>query len=70
MLRRYKDYIPLPLWADGDTGSPGHHRSKSQGDRRWRIGQGLVVLSVLANVYFLYAMFTSWPAPLDNYQAL
>lgn len=67
---RYKDYIPLPRWSDGDVGSPGHHRSKNPGDRRRRVGQGLVALSVLANLYFLYASFTSWPAPLDNYQAL
>ena len=70
MLRRYRDYIPLPLWADGDTGSPGHHRSKSPVDRRWRTWHALVALSVLANVYFLYETFTSWPSPLDNYQGL
>ncbi|KAI1791189.1 nucleotide-diphospho-sugar transferase [Ganoderma leucocontextum] len=67
---RYKDYIPLPRWSDGEPGSPGHYRNKNPADRRRRIGQGLVVLSVLANVYFLYATLTSWPAPLDNYQAL
>ncbi|EJF56837.1 nucleotide-diphospho-sugar transferase [Dichomitus squalens LYAD-421 SS1] len=67
---RYKDYIPLPPWSDGEPGSPYRNAKNPVGDRRRRIGQGIVSLSVLVNLYFLYATFTSWPAPLDNYQAL
>lgn len=65
---RARDYIPLSLWPEGEPGNP--YRNQTTHDRRWRIFQALVGVSILANVYFFYTSFTSWPAPLDNYQSL
>lgn len=65
---RYRDYMPLPVWSDSEPGSA--FKAKNTYEKRRRIVQGVVALSVLANVYFAYAFFTAWPNPLDNYQAL
>ncbi|KAI0645178.1 nucleotide-diphospho-sugar transferase [Trametes meyenii] len=68
-MPRYRDYIPLPALADGEHEN-GNGKHKSTHGKRRRIVLGLLALSVLANVYFIYSTSTEWQAPLDNYQAL
>ena len=68
MFRRYKDYLPLSLLAD-DEDTPYRQRTE-MAPRRRLLTHGLIGLSVLVNVYFLYSALTSWPTPLDNYQPL
>ncbi|KAI0629422.1 nucleotide-diphospho-sugar transferase [Trametes polyzona] len=65
---RYRDYVRLPSFADGDSTNP--YRGKNTSDRRQRLLHAVVALSALANLWFCYVFFTSWPNPLDNYQAL
>ncbi|KAI0758496.1 nucleotide-diphospho-sugar transferase [Trametes elegans] len=65
----HRDHTPLPSYAGDEHGSP--QRAKNTHEKRWRrIVQGLLVLSVSANLRIFYDAFTAWPAPLDNYQAL
>ncbi|KAI0827983.1 nucleotide-diphospho-sugar transferase [Trametes gibbosa] len=65
---RYKDYVSLPYWSDSEPGSS--YRAKNGHEKRRRVLQGVVALSVLANLYFIYAFVMTWPNALDNYQGL
>ncbi|KAL1938525.1 hypothetical protein VTO73DRAFT_11548 [Trametes versicolor] len=67
-MARYSDYVPLPVWSDSEPGNP--HKAKNTHEKRRKIVQALLALSVVGNLYFCWAFFTSWPNPLDNYQAL
>ncbi|KAI8968616.1 nucleotide-diphospho-sugar transferase [Trametes punicea] len=66
---RSRDYIPLSTRANGDHGSP-HGKARNIYDKRRRILQGAVALSVVVNLYLLYTWYMTWPLPLDNYQEL
>ncbi|KAI0685811.1 nucleotide-diphospho-sugar transferase [Cerioporus squamosus] len=68
MFRRYKDYLPLSLLPDDEDGTP--YRPQKTDMRRRLLTRGLVLVSVLVNLYFVYATLTAWPAPLDDYQSL
>ena len=69
MFSRYREYIPLPNLPDGDQGSP-HNKLKNTNDKRRKVVAWLVAFSVFVNLYYLYSWYTTWPLPLDNYQAL
>ncbi|KAI0326332.1 nucleotide-diphospho-sugar transferase [Cubamyces sp. BRFM 1775] len=69
MFSRYREYIPLPNLPDGDQGSP-HNKLKNAHDKRRKVVAGLVAFSLFVNLYYLYSWYTTWPLPLDNYQAL
>ncbi|TFK87575.1 glycosyltransferase family 8 protein [Polyporus arcularius HHB13444] len=68
MFRRYKDYLPLSLLPDDEEGTP--YRPQKTDMRRRLLTRGLVLVSVVVNLYFVYSSFTAWPAPLDDYQSL
>ena len=74
MFQRYKDYIPLSRYENGDPSERAHRAGSSRThEKSWR--QRLPVLTFYAvslgiNLFFIYKTFSAWPAPLDNYQAL
>lgn len=68
MFRRYKDYLPLSILSDDEDGTP--YRPQKTDMRRRLLTRGLILASVVVNLYFVYSTLTAWPAPLDDYQAL
>ena len=72
---RYKDYIPLSRYENGEPDPERHHRRGGsrlqEGGWKRRVPvYAFYAISLFINIYFTYETLSAWPAPLDNYQSL